>query len=68
MRFFLRGEGCDTPSVYLVLWHEIHPKLKSLVEIFDFLITSISVGQVTNESFTEFGIIRSHEMPKFGAC
>jgi hypothetical protein len=32
-RFFLRGEGCDTPGVYFGLWREIYPNLGCSVKI-----------------------------------
>jgi hypothetical protein len=32
-RFFLRGEGCDTPGVSFVLCHEIYPNLGCSVKI-----------------------------------
>jgi hypothetical protein len=32
-RFFLRGEGCDTPGVSFVLWWEINPNLGCSVKI-----------------------------------
>jgi hypothetical protein len=32
-RFFLRGEGCDTPGVSFVLCHEINPNLGCSVKI-----------------------------------
>jgi hypothetical protein len=32
-RFFLRGEGCDTPGVSFVLWCEIYPNLGCSVKI-----------------------------------
>ena len=32
-RFFLRGEGCDTPGVYFVLYREIYPNLGCSVKI-----------------------------------
>ena len=32
-RFFLRGEGCDTPGVSFVLWREINPNLGCSVKI-----------------------------------
>jgi hypothetical protein len=33
-RFFLRGEGCDTPGVYFVLCREIYPNLECSVKIY----------------------------------
>jgi hypothetical protein len=32
-RFFLRGEGCDTPGAFYVLCREIYPKLGCSVKI-----------------------------------
>jgi hypothetical protein len=59
LALFLKA-GCDT---YFVFYSEIGPKLGSSVEKFDLSISFISIYQVTDESFTEFGIIRSQEMP-----
>jgi hypothetical protein len=36
-RFFLRGEGCDTPGVSFVLWRKINPNLGCSVKKFLFL-------------------------------
>ena len=32
-RFFLRGEGCDTPGVYFGLWRKNYPNLECSVKI-----------------------------------
>jgi hypothetical protein len=36
-RFFLRGEGCDTPGVYFMLCREIYPNLGCSVKKFLFI-------------------------------
>ena len=50
-RDYFKGEGRDTTGVYFMLCREIGPELISLVEIFDFSITSISVYQVCSQKF-----------------
>jgi hypothetical protein len=60
-RFFLRGEGYDTPGVSFVLCREICPNLRCLVKISYFSIVSISVYQAFSWKFTEFGVNRSRE-------
>ena len=46
---------------------EIGPKLGSSINFFDFLITSITIYQVTHQSFTKFGIIWSREQSNWSA-
>jgi hypothetical protein len=41
-RFFLRGEGCDTPGVSFVLWREINPNLGCSVKISLFSLAYVS--------------------------
>jgi hypothetical protein len=67
-RFFLRGEGCDTPGVNFALSREINPNLGCSVKISYFSIVSISVYQAFSWKFTEFGVNRSRETANFGPC
>jgi hypothetical protein len=53
---------CDTPGVYFTLCQKIYPNLGCSVKI-SISFTFISIYQVTHESFTKFGIIRSLEQP-----
>jgi hypothetical protein len=67
-RFFLRGEGCDTPGVSFVLWREINPNLGCWVKISLSRSRMSLIIQVIPSHFAEFGIIQSHRRPIFGAC
>jgi hypothetical protein len=68
MRFFLRGEGCDTPGVSFVLWWEIYPNLGCSVKISICRSRMSLIIQTIHSQFTEFGVIRSRETTNFGAC
>jgi hypothetical protein len=62
-RFFLRGEGCDTPGVSLVLWREINPNLGCSVKISLSHSRMSLIIQLIHSHFTEFRIIQSHRRP-----
>jgi hypothetical protein len=67
-RFFLRGEGCDTPGVSFVLRREICPNLRYSVKIFYFSLAY--VPNYPDYSFM-FHRIRSYSVSQkanFGAC
>jgi hypothetical protein len=66
-RFFLRGEGYDTPCVYLVLGREIYSNLGCSVK---FLFLATCVSDYPAYSFT-FHRIRNYSVSQkaeFGAC
>jgi hypothetical protein len=62
-RFFLRGEGCDTPGVSFVLWREINPNLGCSVIISLSRSCMSLIIQIIHSHFVEFGIIQSHRRP-----
>jgi hypothetical protein len=67
-RFFLRGEGCDTPGVSFALCREINPNLGCSVKISLSRSCMSLIIQIIPSHFTEFGVIRSRETANFGAC
>jgi hypothetical protein len=67
-RFFLRGEGCDTLGVNFALCREIYPNLGCSVKISISRSRMSLIIQTIHSQFTEFEVIRSREMAKFGAC
>ena len=67
-RFFLRGEGCDTPGVYFTLCRESYPNLGCSVKISISRSRMSLIIQTIHSQFTEFEVIRSREMAEFGAC
>jgi hypothetical protein len=67
-RFFLRGEGCDTPGVSFVLRRKNYPNLECSVKISISrsclsLFIRLSLGSSPNSE-----INRSRETTNFGAC
>jgi hypothetical protein len=62
-RFFLRGEGCDTPGVSFVLRREIYPNLGCSVKISISRSRMSLIIQTIRTHFTEFGIFQSHRRP-----
>jgi hypothetical protein len=62
-RFFLRGEGCDTPGVSFVLSQEIHPNLGCSVKISISRLRISLIIQIIRSRFTEFGVIQSRRIP-----
>jgi hypothetical protein len=62
-RFFLRGEGCDTPGVSFVLRREIYPNLGRSVKISISRSRMSLIIQIIHSHFTEFRIIQSHRRP-----
>jgi hypothetical protein len=62
-RFFLRGEGYDTPGVSLVLWWEINPNLGCSVKISLSRSRMSLIIQITHSHFAEFGAIRPRRIP-----
>ena len=62
-RFFLRGEGCDTPGVSFVLRREIYPNLGCSVKISISRSRMSLIIQIIHSHFAEFGIIQSQEQP-----
>jgi hypothetical protein len=62
-RFFLRGEGCDTPGVSFVLRREIYPNLGRSVKISISRSCMSLIIQIIHSHFTEFRIIQSHRRP-----
>ena len=62
-RFFLRGEGCDTPGVSFVLRREINPNLGCSVKISLSRSRMSLIIQTIRTHFTEFEIIYSHRRP-----
>jgi hypothetical protein len=67
-RFFLRGEGCDTPGVSFVLWWEIYPNLGCSVKISISRWRMSLIIETIHSQFTEFRVNRSRETANFGAC
>jgi hypothetical protein len=59
-RFFLRGEGCDTPCVNFALCREINPNLGCSVKI---SLSRSRMSLIIHSHFAEFEIIQSHRMP-----
>jgi hypothetical protein len=53
-RFFLRGEGCDTPGVSFVLRREIYPNLGCSVKISISRSLISLIIQIIHSHFTEF--------------
>jgi hypothetical protein len=66
-RFFLRGEGCDTPGVYFALCREINPNLGCSVKISISRSRMPLIIPTIRTQFTEFGVNRSRETANFGA-
>jgi hypothetical protein len=62
-RFFLRGEGCDTPGVSFVLCREIYPNLGCSVKISISWSCLSLIIQIIHSRFTEFGVIQFHRRP-----
>jgi hypothetical protein len=62
-RFFLRGEGCDTPGVSFVLRREIYPNLGCSVKISISRSRMSLIIQIIHLRFTEFGVTQSHRRP-----
>jgi hypothetical protein len=62
-RFFLRGEGCDTPGVYFMLYQVIYPNLWCSVKISISRSHMSLIIQIIHSRFTEFGVIQSHRRP-----
>jgi hypothetical protein len=62
-RFFLRGEGCDTPGVSFVLRREIYPNLGCSVKISLSRSRMSLIIQIIHSHFAEFEIIQSHIRP-----
>jgi hypothetical protein len=62
-RFFLRGEGCDTPGVNFWLWWEIYPNLGCSVKISISRSRMSLIIQTIRTHITEFGVIQSHRRP-----
>jgi hypothetical protein len=62
-RFFLRGEGCDTPSVSFVLRREIYPNLGCSVKISISRSRMSLIIHIIHSRFTEFGVTQSHSRP-----
>jgi hypothetical protein len=62
-RFFLRGEGCDTPGVSFVLRREICLNLGCSVKISISRSPMSLIIQIIHSRFTEFGVTQSHTRP-----
>jgi hypothetical protein len=62
-RFFLRGEGYDTPCVNFALCREIYPNLGCSVKISLSRSRMSLIIQIIHSHFAEFGIIKSHRRP-----
>jgi hypothetical protein len=62
-RFFLRGEGCDTPGVSFVLWQEINPNLGCSVKISLSRSRMSLIIQIIHSHFAEFGATWSRRIP-----
>jgi hypothetical protein len=62
-RFFLRGEGCDIPGVYFMLYREINPNLGCSVKISLSRSRMSLIIQIIHSHFAEFEIIQSHRRP-----
>jgi hypothetical protein len=62
-RFFLRGEGCDTPGVYFGLCQKNYPNLGCSVKISISRSRMSLIIQIIHSYFTEFGVIQSHRKP-----
>jgi hypothetical protein len=62
-RFFLRGEGCDTPGVSFVLRRENYPNLECSVKISISRSRMSLISQTIRTHITEFGVIQSHKRP-----
>jgi hypothetical protein len=67
-RFFLRGEGCDTPGVSFVLCREIYTNLGCSVKISISQSCLSLIIQIIHSRFTEFRVLQSHRNAEFGAC
>jgi hypothetical protein len=67
-RFFLRGEGCDTPGVYFGLCQKNYPNLGCSVKISISRSRMSLIIQIIHSHFTEFRVTQSHRRPIFGAC
>jgi hypothetical protein len=62
-RFFLRGEGCDTPGVYFGVCRKNYPNLGCSVKISISRSRMCLIIQISHSHFTEFEIIQSHRRP-----
>jgi hypothetical protein len=62
-RFFLRGEGCDTPGVYFGLCQKNYPNLGCSVKIYISRSRMSLISQTIRTHITEFGVIQSHKRP-----
>jgi hypothetical protein len=62
-RFFLRGEGCDTPGVNFTLCREICPNLRCSVKISISRSLMSLIIQTIRTHFTKFGVNQSHRRP-----
>jgi hypothetical protein len=62
-RFFLRGEGCDTPGVSFVLWWEIYPNLGCSVKICISRSRLSYLIKLLVKVSPNFEVIRSREQP-----
>jgi hypothetical protein len=59
----LRGEGCDTPGVYFVLYRVIYPNLECSVKMSISRSRMSLIIQIIHSHFAEFRIIQSHRRP-----
>jgi hypothetical protein len=62
-RFFLRGEGCDTPGVYFTLCRESYPNLGCSVKISISRSRMCLIIQISHSHLTEFEVNQSHRRP-----
>jgi hypothetical protein len=65
-RFFLSGEGCDTPGVSFVLRCEIYPNLGCSVKISISRSRMSLIIQTIHLHFTELGVIQSRGRSNLG--
>jgi hypothetical protein len=67
-RFFLRGEGCDTPGVYFGLCQKNYPNLECSVKIsISRSCLSLSI-RLSHGSSPNLELFDREKQPKFGAC
>jgi hypothetical protein len=65
-RFFLRGEGCDTPGVSFVLRREIYPNLGCSVKISISRSRMCLIIQTIHLCFAKLEVIQSRGRPNLG--
>ena len=65
-RFFLRGEGCDTPGVNFALCREIYPNLGCLVKISISRSRMSLIIQTIHLCFAKLEVIQSRGRPNLG--